>query len=206
MRGLPRWLALLAVGAVVGIAGAFSLHRAFAPAAVLVESIPNTLPADGFSTAQLKIHTSSGRALRDVQIEVDDPRRAAVESVTLKGETAVITVRAGVLAGEAKLQLSAPGVESNFVSLHTTLDVSDSVGDGTPDFLRLHDASDRAAFRRWFTLLAEAEYYRRGSSAEVNDCAAFLRHSYREALRRHDAAWARSATLPAVPSAGDIRQ
>src|SRR5271165_469525 len=183
MRGLPRWLALLAVAAIVATAGAFSLHRVFAPATLVVESIPNTLPADGFSTAQLKIHTSTGRELKDVRVEVDDPHRAAVESVMLKGDTAVITVRAGVLPGEAKLQLSAPGVESNSVSLHTTLDVSDNVGDGTPDFLRLHDASDRAAFRRWFTLLAEAEYYRRQSSAEVNDCAALLRHSYREALR-----------------------
>ena len=111
MRGLPRWLALLAVAAVVAIAGAFSLHRVLAPAALLVESIPNTLPADGFTTTQLKIHTSSGRELKDVQVEVDDPHRAAVESVTLKGDTAVITVRAGVLPGEAKLQSTAPGFE-----------------------------------------------------------------------------------------------
>ena len=206
MRRLPRWLALLAVAAVVVIAGAFSLHRVFAPATLVVESIPNTLATDGFTTAQLKIHASSGRELKDVEVEADDPHHAAVESVALRGDTAVITVRAGVLPGEAKLRLTAAGFEPREITLQSTLDVSDSVGDGTPDFLRLHDASDRAAFRRWFTLLAEAEYYRRQSSAEVNDCAALLRHSYREALRQHDAAWAKSVELPAVPSAGDIRQ
>ena len=42
--------------------------------------------------------------------------------------------------------------------------------------------------------------------AEVDDCAALLRHSYREALRQHDSAWAKSAMLPAAPAAGDIRQ
>ena len=45
-----------------------------------------------------------------------------------------------------------------------------AVGDGTPDFLRLHDAADRVAFRRWFTLLAEAEYYRRQSQRDRRLC------------------------------------
>ncbi len=75
--------------------------------------------------------------------------------------------------------------------MQTTLDTSDSTGDGTPDFLRLHDPADRAAFRRWFTLLAESQYYRgKTLPAEIDDCAALLRFAYREALREHDAAWA----------------
>ena len=80
------------------------------------------------------------------------------------------------------------------------------MGDGTPDFLRLHDAADRSAFRRWFTLLAESEYYRRQSHAEIDDCAALLRYAYHEALRQHDSLWAKAATLPIAPSASDIRQ
>ena len=31
---------------------------------------------------------------------------------------------------------------------------TDSFHDGTPDFLRLTDPADRAAFRQWFTLIA----------------------------------------------------
>jgi len=34
------------------------------------------------------------------------------------------------------------------------------VRDGTPDFLRLSDPADQAAFRRWFTLIAEYQAVR----------------------------------------------
>ena len=207
MRGVPRWLAVLAVVAVVIVVCAFTLHRAFAPAAFLVETFPIALPADGFASAEIKVHSSTGRALRGLHVEVDDPHRAAVDSVVVDRDTAVISLHAGVLPGEAKIQLAAPGFVSREVVLHTTLDVSDSVGDGTPDFLRLHDAADRAAFRRWFTLLAEAQYYHsHNSPAGIDDCAALLRYAYREALRRHDSAWAKSVALPAAPSAEEVRQ
>src|SRR5262245_52251598 len=47
--------------------------------------------------------------------------------------------------------------------------------------LRLRDDTDRAAFRAWFTFLADAEFARR--SADVTDCAGLVRHAFREALR-----------------------
>ena len=84
---------------------------------------------------------------------------------------------------------------------------TDSFGDGTPDFLRLHAAEDRAAFRRWFTLLAESQYYKQDPlSAEIGDCAALLRFSYRESLRQHDSAWTASVELPRTPLPGEVRQ
>src|SRR5262249_41213752 len=147
---------------------------------------------------QLKVHSSTGRSLRELHAEIGDPHRAAVESVRLEGDSALVSLRAGVQPGDIKLVLSSRGFEPRWITLRTSLDISDNVGDGTPDFLRLHDAVDRDAFRRWFTLLAEAEYYRQGPSDDVNDCAALLRHSYRETLRQHDPAWARSVTLPAA--------
>ena len=82
------------------------------------------------------------------------------------------------------------------MSLRTTPDYGDAVGDGTPDFLRLHDPADRLAFRHWFTLLAESQYYRGKSLPEVDDCAALLRFAYREALRAHDAMWAHEVAWP----------
>ena len=85
-------------------------------------------------------------------------------------------------------------------------DASDSFGDGTPDFLRLSDSADRRAFRGWFTLLAESQYYRRKLPTEIGDCAALLRFSYREALRRHDSAWLSAMSLPAPPRSGEVRQ
>lgn len=207
MCGVPRWLAVLAVVAIAIVVCAFSLRRALTPAVLIVESTPSVLPADGFTSAELKLHSSPGRDLRGLRVEIDDPHRGAADSVAVRGDSAVVTVRTGVLPGETTLRLVAPGFEPAQMKLRTALDVSDSVGDGTPDFLRLHDAADRAVFRRWFTLLAEAQYYRNhNSSAEIDDCAALLRYAYREALREHDSAWARAVALPAAPAAGDIRQ
>lgn len=85
-------------------------------------------------------------------------------------------------------------------------DFSDSFGDGTPDFLRLHDAADRAAFRGWFALLAESQYYKHKLPTEIDDCAALLRFSYREALRQHDSAWLSALSLPVPSASGEVRQ
>jgi len=207
MRGVPRWLAVLAVVAIVVMVCAFTLHRALTPAAMRILAFPATLPADGFASTAFTIHSSTGRELRGLRVEVDEAHHATVDSVVVNQDSATVSVRAGVLPGESKIQLAAPGFGLQQLVLTTTLDVSDSVGDGTPDFLRLHDPADRAAFRRWFTLLAEAQFYKtRLSSAEIDDCAALLRYAYREALRQHDSAWAKSVALPAVPSAEDVRQ
>jgi|SRR5208283_3601588 len=207
MRGVPRWLAVLAVVAIVIMVCAFTLHRALTPAAMLVHASPATLPADGFASAEVTVHSTAGRSLRGLHVEIDDAHRAAVDSVMVSGDSAEISVRAGVLPGETRIQFTAPGFTPTQTTLRTTLAVSDSVGDGTPDFLRLHDPTDRAEFRRWFTLLAEAQYYRRrSSSAEIADCAALLRYAYREALRQHDSAWAEGAALAATSTTDDVRQ
>ena len=207
MRGVPRWMAVLAVVAVVIVVCAFTVRRALATSAFLIEGLPATLPADGFASTEIKLHSSTGRDLRGLRVEIGDPHRAAVDSVVVHHDSAVLSLRAGVTPGESKIQLAAPGFVSREVVLHTTLDVSDSVGDGTPDFLRLHDSADRAAFRRWFTLLAEAQFYsKHDSPVEVDDCAALLRYAYREALRQHNSGWAKSVALPEAPSADDVRQ
>ena len=193
MRGVPRWLAVLAVVAIVVMVCAFTLHRALTPAAMLIHASQATLPADGFASTE--IHDPFLHRPRSSRTSRRNRRAHTAPSWTPSPSTATpptVSVRAGVLPGETKIQITAPGFASQQVTLHTTLDVSDSVGDGTPDFLRLHDPADRAAFRRWFTLLAEAQYYRNHSSlGEIDDCAALLRYAYREALRQHDSAWAK---------------
>lgn len=67
---------------------------------------------------------------------------------------------------------------------------------------RLTHPADQQAFRLWFTFLAESQYHLRPDqrARDVTDCAALLRFAYRESLRRHDAAWFRTLTLPAMPS------
>ena len=105
----------------------------------------------------------------------------------------------------ALVKLSLPANLSATTNL--TMPLTDSFSDGTPDFLRLHSAEDRAAFRRWFALIAESQYYNQERlPTEVGDCAALLRFSYRETLRKHDSAWVNSIELPGTPLPGDLRQ
>ena len=59
--------------------------------------------------------------------------------------------------------------------------------------------ADRAAFRRWFTFLAESRYYARKPLAEVADGWSLIRWASRMALARHDAAWSRTLELPVFP-------
>lgn len=86
--------------------------------------------------------------------------------------------------------------------------LTDSRADGTPDFLRLDTSTDQEAFRRWFTFLAEVQYFTPASQrpAEITDCAALLRYAYREALRVHDAKWSAGSHLVLVPAIESVRK
>ena len=206
MRGVPRWFAVVAVLAVVAVVCAFTVHRALAPAVLVAQLSETAIPADGFSSAELTIHSPNGRDLRGLQIEVETPHEVVVESLSVVGGSVTASLRSGVNPGDAKLRIVAPGFSQQEIALKTTPDDADVVGDGTPDFLRLHDPADRLAFRRWFTLLAESQYYRGKPLPEIDDCAALLRFAYREALREHDAAWAHAMALPAPAASGDVQQ
>lgn len=67
----------------------------------------------------------------------------------------------------------------------------DSDNDGLPDSAELQSFSDRENFRRWFTLIAEGQFYQLSEQwkAEQRDCAGLVRFAWREALRRHDRLW-----------------
>jgi hypothetical protein len=82
----------------------------------------------------------------------------------------------------------------------------DSLGDGFPDSARLDSSQDRENFIRWFTFLAETQYYAPmpRTGAEVQDCAALVRYAYRNSLQAHSAAWREDAGLPYDPGFGDI--
>jgi uncharacterized protein YfaT (DUF1175 family) len=69
--------------------------------------------------------------------------------------------------------------------------------------VRLADESDRAAFRAWFVLLADAQFERQ--TDDVTDCAGLVRHAVREALRAHTPEWVRRSGLPFVPQFADVR-
>jgi uncharacterized protein YfaT (DUF1175 family) len=200
-----RWVAVIGAFAIVVGLAAFSVHRAMLPATLLIETPAGPFTADGFSSIQLQLHSSDGHDLKELRVETDDPQRLVVASTFVKGNAALIQLRAGILPGETTVRFTARKSDAAEVKLHTQLDIFDTIGDGTPDFLRLHETADRAAFRRWFTLLAESQFFQQ-TPAEVTDCAALLRYAYREALRRHDSSWANSVTLPVAPAAGEIEQ
>ncbi len=67
----------------------------------------------------------------------------------------------------------------------------DSDNDGIPDAAELHSFQDRDNFRRWFTTIAETQFYQLSDQwkAEQRDCAGLVRFAMREALRRHDRIW-----------------
>lgn len=68
--------------------------------------------------------------------------------------------------------------------------------------VRFADEADRQAFRAWFTLLADAQFYR--PTADVDDCAALVRHAVREAVRPHTPEWRARLALPAFAVAPDV--
>jgi uncharacterized protein YfaT (DUF1175 family) len=69
--------------------------------------------------------------------------------------------------------------------------LADSDNDGIPDTAELRTFQDRESFRRWFTDVAELQFYHLSEQWNVDqrDCAGLVRFAMREALRRHDRPW-----------------
>src|SRR6266852_4988140 len=67
----------------------------------------------------------------------------------------------------------------------------DSDNDGIPDTAELRSFQDRESFRRWFTSVAELQFYQLSAQWNVDqrDCSGLVRFAMREALRRHDRPW-----------------
>ena len=63
--------------------------------------------------------------------------------------------------------------------------------DGIPDTAELRTFNDRESFRRWFTWIAEMQFYKLSDewNTEQRDCAGLVRFAWRESLRKHDRAW-----------------
>ena len=116
-----------------------------------------------------------------------------------------VTLQSKALPGIVKLAVSLPPFPAATASLTV-------LANGAADPLRLDDPADEAAFRSWFTFLAEAQFFRNTSSlpaslpAGIADCAGLIRYAYREALRPHDGAWAKASGLPLVPAIPSIRE
>jgi len=161
---------------------------------------PARIVADGYDTATLVMESAASTAPA-VSIAVNT-HAATIEDVTGTAGEWQARIRAGVQPGRIRLRVAFQNAPPAEAELESVPFVRDTAQDGTPDFLRLDDERDRQAFRRWFTWLAEAQYFQPPAArpAEIKDCAALIRYAYREALHAHDTAWAATAqTLPAPP-------
>lgn len=106
----------------------------------------------------------------------------------------------------AEISLKAAGAGNADRTTDRGLAWRDSLGDGFPDGARLDGAQDRESFIRWFTFLAEGQYYAAPprARAEVQDCAALVRFAYRNSLVAHSPAWREDVGLPYDPGFGDV--
>jgi uncharacterized protein YfaT (DUF1175 family) len=153
--------------------------------------------ANGYDTAELSVESGNSTP----SVSFIDNHSAVVRKTELRDGKWRVTVSAGIVPGLARMRIEAAGYRAATAELLLKPDDTDSLSDGTPDFLRLDAERDRTAFRHWFTWLAEAQYFQApvARPAEITDCAALVRYAYREALHVHDSAWANEQRLPAMP-------
>jgi uncharacterized protein YfaT (DUF1175 family) len=78
--------------------------------------------------------------------------------------------------------------------------------DGIPDNSELRTYNDRESFRRWFTWIAEMQFYKLSDewNAGQRDCAGLVRFAWRESLRTHDRPWYRRMGENYDPIASDV--
>ncbi len=193
--------ALAAILCTIGVAAAwwpFGASRL-----QMVEAMP-MLPADGrFHRVALLVLTKN-RPLNPEDLAVSglQPRVSRMNR-----ETAELEVRSPVQPGERLIRVTY-GRRTSTLRVLFAPSLSDSIGNGTPDFLRLHTAEDRNAFRGWFTALADvaADLPPEKLPREIDDCAALLRWSYRNALHAHDEGWLGSAPASLNLTQPSVRQ
>ena len=195
--------ALVLVLVLLAVAGAFAWRRA-ARQRVVVSPRELTLPADGGLHRAVELRLSKGG-----RIDADAIVAAGIAARVLPegGNAAAVEIQSPVNPGTQRLMLHYRDASVQ-VLLHFVSDAGDRFGDGTPDFLRLHTAADRTAFRAWFTALADttAALPPGRLPREIDDCAALLRWCYRNALHAHDEAWQTTMPMDALPPLASVAQ
>jgi uncharacterized protein YfaT (DUF1175 family) len=201
-----RWT-LAILGIVAGLVAAIVLSRLHSklsvPSSLNVSLAPARLVANGYDQAVLTIGDSG--ALPPVVphiFTIGGAKDGHIEPLVRVGATWQAHLRVGVLPGHLTVGIEQPKFSPVSVHLDLLPQTTDSASDGTPDFMRLNDQGDQEAFRRWFTFLAEVQYFTPAAErpAEIVDCSALLRYAYREALRAHAGDWTAASRLPLVPA------
>jgi uncharacterized protein YfaT (DUF1175 family) len=170
---------------------------------LIIDEHSVTLAADGRLHRAVHMHLAHERHLKPEDISLSGVNGRVLSD----GEGAIVQLASPVNPGYRMVLLDYEGGRSS-IAIRFEPDASDYFGDGTPEFLRLHSAADRLAFRAWFATLAEAAATLRPGRlpAEIGDCAALLRWCYRGALHAHDAAWQGSQPFEALPPLSSVQQ
>jgi uncharacterized protein YfaT (DUF1175 family) len=201
------WGIILLLASAASIAAVTLISREPGPQLQIQVDRPE-IPAGG-ATARLTIRASIPLPSSGLEAVLTDGNHSA-RIVRTWFDTGIwhVTVQSKALSGKAKVTVSLPPFAAVSAQVTIAANDRDSAGDGMPDVLRLDDPSDAAAFRSWFTFLAEAQFFRETSAlpAEISDCAGLVRYAYREALRAHDGAWPKECGLPLVPAIPQVRK
>jgi uncharacterized protein YfaT (DUF1175 family) len=196
-----RLAVVLAVAVAFVVFGARLLLR---PQRLVVSPIELLAPADGAPHQVALLRLSRGGDLAADEIAVAG---TAATVVPAGDRQAALLVQSPVMPGTRRLRLRYRASSAELSLTFIPAD-GDRFGDGTPDFLRLHSAADRAAFRAWFTALADAAAAAPPARLprEIDDCAALLRWCYRGALHAHDDTWQRTMPMDAPPPLASVAQ
>ncbi len=163
-----------------------------------------SLPADGALHRTARVRLRGGGKIHFEQLAV-----AGVPAQILpEGDIEAAVVLQSPVNPDVKQLVIRYRDASRLLKVHFVPELGDRFGDGTPDFLRLHNSADRSAFRAWFTALADSAAALPSNRLphEIDDCAALLRWCYRGALHAHDEAWQSTTPLDAPPPLASVAQ
>lgn len=188
-----RWLIL---GGIIIIAS-FLINKFILETTKLDVSVePQSLYPDGKSSVTVKLVPLNALNFRAPFVHpkfvctIEDG--ADKVTITYSSDSTSIQVHAKYESGAVTLLL-----KTNIFLLPVSVtipiekQVADSDHDGYPDATELTSEEDKMNFRRWFTSIAESQFYQIDPAwrEKDRDCAGLLRFAYREALRTHDQNW-----------------
>ena len=158
-----------------------------------------TLAADG------RMHRVGVVTARHGGVRVEEvPVSGAGGALTQDGEAVGVWVRSPVVARAERVVVDGRAARVEFREDERP----DERRVGFPEWMVLHDAEDREAFRRWFAEVAEraADLPPGKLPKEIGDCSALLRYSFREALREHDDRWYAGLGAEEMPGLRSVAQ
>jgi|GEM_PF-226883 len=199
-KSQPSWglriLTITLITAALVVGGILAYRSLDGVSSVTVELTPQEIPADGVTSALLRVKIISRFGNEKTLEALSMPPQVAV----VEGKELVRVIQLAdslswrivpyAVTGDVVFHVRVPGMPRPIEArLRLTASLADRDRDGYPDVMELTSESDRSAFRRWFVTVALAQLRHIDDGWNDRDCAGLARYCYREALKRHDSAW-----------------